>query len=147
MQSVTLPADSSHGYVIHHCFLYSNVGWPSLALVFCSYKVLIGKLPLYSIMMMVWHVGPDQTRSNDWLVLRVPWTCSHLGESAFSFSAPNWCSNHQHTLKIDTLPTNAQFKTTITNHCMLSMCYCFSYSFVWFPQLLSLYFILLCYCF
>lgn len=61
------------------------------------YKALIGKLPSFITSLLGWCSGPSLILSNDWLSLQVPWACSELGRSAFSFL--DYLTSLQSTLK------------------------------------------------
>ena len=79
----------------HHCDLYGMVGWGSLLerrnyhWHLFIYKGLVGKLPPYISSMLCEKPSYIQTRSSDWLVLKVPFANSELGKTAFSVSAPD----------------------------------------------------------
>ena len=117
-------------YDTHHCTLYSNVGWSSLAERRQShwhlfiYKALIGKLPPYISVML--HQKPTNilTRSSDWICLLAPFANSELGKAAFSIGAPIAWNILQQELKLNTLASFSHFKNILNR--VLPVCNCFN---------------------
>ena len=117
-------------YDTHHCVLYEKVGWPSLVerrnkhWYLFVFKALIGKQPPYIQSLLEYNISSYGTRSSDWLVLKIPPVYTNLGKSAFYYDAPSSWNALQQSLKIEILPSIAEFGTLITNHCKTT-CMCF----------------------
>lgn len=91
-------------YGTHHCILYDKVDWSLTERCNKHWYLFIGKLPPYISVMLDWNLGPYLTRSNNWLMLKVPRAASEFRKSAFYFSANSW-NDVQHKLKTNTLLT------------------------------------------
>ena len=107
-------------YDTHHCILYSKVGWPSLAArrdyhwLLYIFKALTGKQPPYIAALLDRNAPAHQTRSSHWITLKVPWTSTGLGRTAFSFAAPKSWNDFQSKLKLEVLPSLTEFKCLIS---------------------------------
>ena len=64
------------------------------------------------------YINPFATRSNDWLVLMVPYTRTELGKTSFPFAAPHSWNLLQNTLKLISLPSLGQFKSRTRDVCV-----------------------------
>ena len=121
---------SGDHYRTHHCTLYERVGWPSLAdrrnkhWYLFIFKAIDGSLPLYLKSLQEWNPVTYNTRSSDWLTLKVPKTNSELGKIGFCFSAPTTWNELQLHFKIDAPITYGHFRSLITN-LPTSVCNCF----------------------
>ena len=108
-------------YGTHHCTLYVNAGLSSLSerrdkhWHLFLYKALAGMLPTYICSMLTPNDGIYQTRSGDFLRLKVPHTRTGLGSTAFSVSGPTSWNLLQNSLKLSSLPSLGQFKGMIQN--------------------------------
>ena len=78
----------------------------------------------YISSLLQWNLGSYQTRSDNWLTLRVPSEGSDLGKTAFLFDAPSTRNALQQTLKLEVLPSATVFKHLVLNLCS-SNCNCF----------------------
>ena len=121
---------TGNSYNTHHCALYGKVGWPSLSLRrsyhwhLFIFKAVSGKRPPYVSSLLQWNLGSYQTRSNNWLTLRVPNARSDLGKTAFFIDGPSTWNALQQTLKVEVLPSATVFKCLLLNLCS-SNCNCF----------------------
>ncbi len=79
----------------HHCFLYSQVGWPASSsrrlkhwYVFI-YKVILALLPSY-LQQNIFQKGVNNygLRSQDYYLLSIPKVRNNMGKRAFSYAAP-----------------------------------------------------------
>lgn len=117
----------------HHCELYSRVGWPSLSNrrsghwhIFI-YKAMLGLLPSYICSLITWRsVGSYSLRSNDHLLLSVPFARTELGKRAFVYSAPSAWNFLQKDLKLSELISLNAFKSRLREPEMTCLnCKCF----------------------
>lgn len=115
----------------HHCFLYQKVGWPSLTVKRNPhwypfiYKCLSQKLPPHLALFLRWKNSAYVTRSQDRMSLEVPRANSNLGNTAFSFCAPDTWNLLQCSLKLDSIVLLSTFRKSIFN--MISLyCDCFN---------------------
>ena len=115
----------------HHCILYDLVGWTSLKIrrqqhwYIFIYKAILGKFPLYLCNLLSVCSGTYQLRSSKWLLFNVPRVITELGKTAFSYLAPWGWNNLQKELKLETLMSLNEFKTTIKS-VVMETCSCFS---------------------
>lgn len=115
----------------HHCILYDLVGWTSLKIrrqqhwYIFIYKAILGKFPLYLCNLLSVCSGTYQLRSSKWLLFNVPRVTTKLGKTAFSYLAPWGWNNLQKELKLETLMSLNEFKTTIKS-VVMETCSCFS---------------------
>ena len=118
-------------YGTHHCTLYGNTGLSSLSerrdkhWYLFIFKALSGLLPPYICSMLNQDSSPYQTRSSDFLTLKVPFAHTELGKAAFSINAPLAWNELQKSLKIGSLPALGQFRTMVSNTFVLE-CKCFN---------------------
>lgn len=135
------PLDSIHHFALrfitgdrydtHHCILSKNAGWSSLSdrrmkhWYMFIFKALTGKQPPYFSSLLEWRSGSYSTRSSGLMFLKDPFVHSELGESAFSFDAPNSWNILQHALGLENIPSLADFKYMVSDFCK-SPCDCFS---------------------
>ena len=117
-------------YGTHHCTLYENAGLSSLSerrdkhwYIFI-FKAISGMVPSYICSMLVQNPSLYQTRSSDFLTLKVPFANSELGKAAFSVRAPSDWNELQKTLKIRSLPSLGQFREMISST-SAHQCNCF----------------------
>ena len=113
---------SGDHFSTHHCNLYQNIGWPSLAvrrkkhLLLFSYKGLLNKLPFYLTLLTFRNISYS-TRSLDWITLEVPLIKSAFGSNAFSFfSPPQLWNKMQGSLKLDTFLSLQSFKLLLEDY-------------------------------
>ena len=117
-------------YDTHHCTLYANVGWPSLAqrrdkhMYLFIYKALLDTLPPYICALLSQTSNSYCTRSSELLLLNIPRIRTDFGETAFSFCAPTAWNNLQRTLKLDTLVPLSHFKSLLNTY-FSPVCTCF----------------------
>lgn len=117
----------------HHCELYSRVGWPSLSNRRSGhwhtfiYKAMLGLLPSYICSLITWRsVSSYSLRSNDHLLLIVPFARTELGKRAFVYSAPSAWNLLQKDLKLSELISLNAFKSRLREPEMTCLnCKCF----------------------
>ena len=117
-------------YMTHHCILYDRVGWPSLNdrrnkhWYLFIFKAIDGTLPLYLKSLLDWKPVTYETRSSDWLMLKIPTMNTELGKTAFCFNAANTWNELQLKFKIDSPITYGTFKSLIAD-LPATVCNCF----------------------
>ena len=115
----------------HHCTLYQSVGWSSLSdrrvqhQLLYIYKAILQKLPDYLNSLLSWRTGRYQTRSQDYLLLDIPFARKEIGKKAFKHYAPRVWNTLQESTKLDTLIPLGSFKHLI-NSDSHHICNCFS---------------------
>ena len=115
----------------HHCTLYQSVGWSSLSdrrvqhQLLYIYKAILQKLPDYLNSLLSWCTGHYQTRSQDYLLLDIPFARKEIGKKAFKHYAPRVWNTFQESTKLDTLIPLGSFKHLI-NSDSHHICNCFS---------------------
>ncbi len=80
---------------IHHCLLYSQLGWPALSSrrlkhwYLFIYKIILGLLPSY-LQKNIFQKGVKNygLRSQDYYHLSIPKVRTNMGKRAFSYAAP-----------------------------------------------------------
>uniref|UniRef100_A0A3B3DM95 Reverse transcriptase domain-containing protein n=2 Tax=Oryzias melastigma TaxID=30732 RepID=A0A3B3DM95_ORYME len=105
----------------HHCELYKRVGWPSLSSrrqyhwhIFI-YKALAGLLPPYICELLKHRNLPSHSlRSNDQLLLSVPFARTEFGKKAFVNAAPLAWNILQKGWRLIELPSLQVFKAKLT---------------------------------
>ena len=104
-------------YGTHHCTLYDNAGLSERRdkhWYMFLFNAISGMVPSYICSMLVQNPSPYQTRSSDFLTLKVPFANSELGKAAFSVRAPSDWNELQKTLKIRSLSSLGQFREMIS---------------------------------
>ena len=82
------------GFMTHHCQLYQNAGWTSLALrreqhcLLFIYKALLHKLPVYLTNLLTFKSFSYATRAHNALALNIPNVRTNVGTIAFEYFAP-----------------------------------------------------------
>lgn len=141
---IYMPASPSilkplNGFMTHHCQLYQNVGWTSLALrreqhcILFIYKALLKKLPLYLLSLLSFRSFNYPTRAQNSLALNIPTVRTEVGKIAFGYFAPLKWNNLLSQLQLDTLIPFNHFKHILID-LMLSECTCTC----WFHYMLLL---------
>lgn len=118
----------------HHCELFSRVGWPSLVTrrqghwYTFIFKAMLGLLPPYICTLITQRsVDSYSLRSNDQLLLSVPFARTELGKKAFVHLAPFAWNMLQKDWKLTELLSLNTFKTKLKAMETASiMCNCFS---------------------
>ena len=117
------------GFMTHHCHLYQNVGWTSLALrreqhcILFIYKTLLKKLPLYLLSLLSFRSLNYFTRAYNSLALNIPAVKTEIGKFAFDYFAPFKWNNLLSQLQLDTLIPLNHFKYMLVD-LMISECTC-----------------------
>ena len=117
-------------YRTHHCTLYERVGWPSLIdrrnkhWYLFIFKAIDGTLPLYLKSLMEWSDITYNTRSSDWLTLKIPRVNTELGKIAFCYNAPTTWNELQLNFKICSPITYNNFKYLVSQ-LPTNVCSCF----------------------
>ncbi len=117
------------GFMTHHCHLYQNVGWTSLALrreqhcILFIYKALLKKLPLYLSNLLSFKSLNYPTRSQNPLALNIPAVKTKVGKFAFVYFAPFKWNNLLSQLQLDILIPFNHFKYILVD-LMISECTC-----------------------
>ena len=101
----------------HHCELYSLVGWPALTTRrLCHwyafiYEAILGLLPYYLCdLVKKKSAGKYSLRSQDSVMLSVPYARTEIGKRAFLYSAPSAWNMFQSVLKLKALISLNPFK-------------------------------------
>jgi hypothetical protein len=114
-------------YSIHHCDLYTLVGWPSLHThrqthwLQVIYKSLLGKAPPYLNSQVTIAAPTRSTLSSRYISLVTPKANSSFGRLSLPFSAANDWNKLQKPLKLETHISLTSFKhqlsEQLTGHC------------------------------
>ena len=104
----------------HNCELYSRVGWPTLSTRrlghWCTfiYKAILGLLPSYICNLITQKsIGSYSLRSNNQMLLLVPFARTESGKRAFVHSAPTTWNWLQKDFKLTEMISLNAFKSTM----------------------------------